>query len=317
LVITRPNSTLPELTAMWRHEDRLEPLVATLEAKGFIRQDDDDLPGYRAVDPDLALETPLHDYEKQLRHARERVRQLAVAHRDRSNAGHTATLIEVVTGRRAVLQRLTQLQRGARVEICRLDKPPYVDGRAAAVDADALHPGIACRVIYEGASVEHSGGLRGVEQLIAAGQQARVLPTTLPMSLYIVDGRHAFLPLQRESASVESAIVVHSSALLDALTKLFEGLWQRALPLELPATREAPAPQRRRAQIDEHRLVALLLSGLTDDAIARQLGVGYRTVQRHIATLMTKLGAHTRFQAGLQAALEQRRGIEPVRRDAS
>jgi DNA-binding CsgD family transcriptional regulator len=156
-----------------------------------------------------------------------------------------------------------------------------------------------------------------VEQLIAAGQQARVLPTTLPMSLYIVDGRHAFLPLQRESASVESAIVVHSSALLDALTKLFEGLWQRALPLELPATREAPAPQRRRAQIDEHRLVALLLSGLTDDAIARQLGVGYRTVQRHIATLMTKLGAHTRFQAGLQAALEQRRGIEPVRRDAS
>jgi len=28
-------------------------------------------------------------------------------------------------------------------------------------------------------------------------------------------------------------------------------------------------------------------------------------VQRHIAALMTRLGAHTRFQAGVQAALNQ------------
>ena len=304
LVITRPGSTLPELAATWRHDERLEPLVATLEAKGFIRQDDDTLPGYRAVDPDTALETPLHDYEKQLRRARERVRQLAATHRDRSNAGHTATMIEVVTGRRAVLQRLTQLQRGARNEICRLDKPPYVDGSVTPIDADALHPGLVCRIIYERASVEHDGGLHDVEQHLAAGRQARVLPA-LPMNLYLVDRRHAFLPLQRETASVESAIVVHASALLDALAKLFEGLWQRALPLELPATSAAQVPQRRRAQIDEQRLVALLLSGLTDDAIARQLSVGYRTVQRHIAALMIRLGAHTRFQAGLQAALQR------------
>ena len=51
--------------------------------------------------------------------------------------------------------------------------------------------------------------------------------------------------------------------------------------------------------------MTLLLSGLTDEAIARQLALGYRTVQRHIAALMTKLGAHTRFQAGVRAALDQ------------
>ncbi|HZE50859.1 MAG TPA: helix-turn-helix transcriptional regulator, partial [Jatrophihabitantaceae bacterium] len=99
-----------------------------------------------------------------------------------------------------------------------------------------------------------------------------------------------------------SAVIVHAPALLAALSTLFEGLWERALPMHMPAT---PVQAGRRASVDEHRLITLLLSGLTDEAIARQLALGYRTVQRHIAGLMSKLGAHTRFQAGVQAALKQ------------
>jgi len=49
------------------------------------------------------------------------------------------------------------------------------------------------------------------------------------------------------------------------------------------------------------------LSGLTDEAIARQLGLSHRTVQRRVAAFMADLGAHTRFQAGVKAALQQRR----------
>jgi hypothetical protein len=33
------------------------------------------------------------------------------------------------------------------------------------------------------------------------------------------------------------------------------------------------------------------------------LGVGYRSAQRRVAALMAALEAHTRFQAGVQAAL--------------
>jgi DNA-binding CsgD family transcriptional regulator len=200
------------------------------------------------------------------------------------------------------MQRITQLQFGAREEICCLDKPPYLDAPGtAATDLELLERGIACRTIYERASVEHPGGLHEVEQLLAGGQQARVLPS-IPMKLYLVDRRHAVLPLQREPASVEAAVVVHAPALLAALSTLFEGLWERALPMHMPA---APVQAGRRASVDEHRLITLLLSGLTDEAIARQLALGYRTVQRHIAGLMSKLGAHTRFQAGVQAALNQ------------
>jgi DNA-binding NarL/FixJ family response regulator len=50
-------------------------------------------------------------------------------------------------------------------------------------------------------------------------------------------------------------------------------------------------------------LTSLLLSGLADGQIARELGVSPRTAQRKLAALMQELGAQTRFQAGAQAAL--------------
>jgi len=49
------------------------------------------------------------------------------------------------------------------------------------------------------------------------------------------------------------------------------------------------------------KLLALLASGVTDEAIARALGLGLRTVQRRISALMSDLNASTRFQAGMAA----------------
>ncbi|MFD0508094.1 hypothetical protein ACFQ0G_45580 [Streptomyces chiangmaiensis] len=45
----------------------------------------------------------------------------------------------------------------------------------------------------------------------------------------------------------------------------------------------------------------MLKAGLKDQAIARQLGYSPRTATRKIAALMTRLGASTRFQAGVEA----------------
>lgn len=55
-------------------------------------------------------------------------------------------------------------------------------------------------------------------------------------------------------------------------------------------------------------LIPLLASGLTDRAIARQLDISFRTVQRRVHRLMRELGADTRFQAGwLSANIERRK----------
>jgi DNA-binding NarL/FixJ family response regulator len=49
-------------------------------------------------------------------------------------------------------------------------------------------------------------------------------------------------------------------------------------------------------------VLALLLSGLTDQAIAGQLELSLRTVHRRIHQLMTKAGVESRIQLGWAAA---------------
>jgi DNA-binding NarL/FixJ family response regulator len=53
---------------------------------------------------------------------------------------------------------------------------------------------------------------------------------------------------------------------------------------------------------DERTLLMLLAAGMKDSAIARQLRISERTANRRISELAERLDAHTRFQAGLQAA---------------
>jgi DNA-binding NarL/FixJ family response regulator len=50
---------------------------------------------------------------------------------------------------------------------------------------------------------------------------------------------------------------------------------------------------------DDARLLELLALGIKDEAIARLLGLGLRTVRRRIAGLMALHGVDTRYQLGL------------------
>ncbi|WP_250008308.1 LuxR C-terminal-related transcriptional regulator [Actinoplanes sp. M2I2] len=58
----------------------------------------------------------------------------------------------------------------------------------------------------------------------------------------------------------------------------------------------------------ERRLLGLLATGLTDESVAARLGLSERTVRRTMASIMARLGARSRFQAGLIAA---RQGVTP------
>ncbi|HEY8820946.1 MAG TPA: LuxR C-terminal-related transcriptional regulator [Dermatophilaceae bacterium] len=67
---------------------------------------------------------------------------------------------------------------------------------------------------------------------------------------------------------------------------------------------------RRAKQLDlrDARILSLLSDGRSDSTIARESGISVRTVERRVRSLMDRLGAKTRFQAGVQAA---RRGWIP------
>lgn len=76
----------------------------------------------------------------------------------------------------------------------------------------------------------------------------------------------------------------------------------------------ATAPAAQPISAREWQVLQLLAQGCTDEAAARSLGVSLRTVRRVTAELMEKLGAKSRFQAGLKAALifADRNSARPV-----
>jgi DNA-binding NarL/FixJ family response regulator len=54
--------------------------------------------------------------------------------------------------------------------------------------------------------------------------------------------------------------------------------------------------------VDTQRLLRLMRTGATDRAIARELDVSLRTLNRRIARLQSLLGVQSRFQLGVLAA---------------
>lgn len=149
------------------------------------------------------------------------------------------------------------------------------------------------RVVYESQVLRDPERVAEIQLYAGAGEQARVLPA-LPLKLALVDDRWALLPVS-SGTELQSVLLVRPSSLLDALAGLFELYWSRAM--RVPAADSTDLPR------DRHRqLLTLLAAGLTDESIARQMGVSTRTVQRWVRELMDRFGARTRFQAGIQAA---------------
>lgn len=210
-------------------------------------------------------------------------------------------LLEVVTGGEAIAQRFYQLHETAQHEVLGLVKPPFaIDvSRPNVAQEAAMRRGVTVRCIYSPSAFDQPSMLANVQRVLAKGEVARI--AEVPTKLTVIDAKFALLPLTSHDVSVDSALVVHSSALLDALVSLFEALWRPAAPLDLLAANRQAAGH----DVLEQDMVSLLASGMQDEAVARQLGVSARTLQRRLHTLFDQLDSRTRFQAGYRAALRQ------------
>ncbi|MEV5495232.1 winged helix-turn-helix transcriptional regulator [Nonomuraea fuscirosea] len=249
--------------------------------------------------PNVAIDILVARRQEELTHSRAAAALLATEVADRGGP-HPEEVLEVVSGRDAVARRYLQLERNATREMLVLVHPPY----AVDVSDDrenrrrAARQGAPTRGIYSPLAFEHPGMLAHTRRAIADGEQARL--GQVPVKLAIADARTAILPLvSDEDRAVESALVVHPSALLDALVGLFETLWRAAVPLRLSAETLEPEAW---PQASDAEVLTLLAAGMKDDAIARQLGLSPRTVQRRVQVLCERLGARTRFHAGFLAA---------------
>ncbi|MEU3244408.1 MULTISPECIES: helix-turn-helix domain-containing protein [unclassified Streptomyces] len=285
----------------------IEPEVAVaalvrLEDGGLISRLPGTPPSYTALPPDHALEVLLLARERDIHRVRALSERLTERHREARRSRDSTSLIQVVTGRDGVARCGQQLFKRAERELRGIDAPPYAqasDGERVNSATAVAGRSVRSRFIHARDTLSMPGVVARVEDDIAAGEEVRFLPEA-PMKLIIADDQAALIPLLATPQVLDACILVHPSALLDALSTLFESLWEQAQPY-LPGKPASVGPNEFVSD-EERRIISLLAMGMSDEAIARQLGIGHRTVQRRVQTLLGRLGAASRFQAGVLAA---------------
>lgn len=286
---------------------RLPRTLSDLEAKGLLSRASGRPARYAAVPPEVGLELLFVQREEELRRARVAASDLARRFQDARQRKDVSGLIEIVEGQRAVVERLGAVPRMARSELRVMARPPFITVNEvwrARVDDVHSRTDVRVRSLLDPQYFDlKEQGLEFIREDIAAGEEYRVM-NKVPLKLVIADDRAALIPLEIAEQGIQSAVLFHASALLDAFIEVFETCWALAFPLDIPAEgedREVEDPEAIR--VDERELLSLLVAGTPDGTIARQLGLSSTTLQRRITALKDRLGATTRLQIGVRAAL--------------
>ncbi|WNZ07845.1 helix-turn-helix domain-containing protein [Streptomyces sp. 11x1] len=282
-------------------EHDTERALRRLERHGLAAQSSARPGRWVAAPPGVALGALLTQRRHELEKAELTAALLAEEYRASAAEPAAHDLVEVVIGSAAIAQRFLQLQLGATEEVCAM-----VTGAPIAVSGPENNPaeeqttgrGVGYRVVVERAVLDEDAGLTELSAALDREERVRVMDE-VPTKLVIADRTLAMVPLTTHTAE-PAALVVHASGLLELLSGLFESVWRQALPLRLGSgrvTEDVPdAPDDTDLEI-----LSLLLAGMTDASVAKQLELGLRTVQRRVKRLMELAGVTTRLQLGWHA----------------
>lgn len=153
-------------------------------------------------------------------------------------------------------------------------------------DHENLRRGVRYRILLPDAVRDNPVLALRLGRLAPAGAEVRTVPA-VPTEATVVDGALAILP----------GAMVRLPSVVGTVVALFEQLWASAAPLTPCEVTNGAG-----LNVRERELLALLSAGCTDESAAARLGISVRTVRRMMAAIMIRLGARSRFQAGLKAA---------------
>ncbi|MFJ9591874.1 LuxR C-terminal-related transcriptional regulator [Streptomyces virginiae] len=303
-VLARPELGLAELAARLGVEpDRVRECLDRLFALRLVQASFETPGRFTVVDPVLGMQRLLdQQYEELVRrhrraagHQQALVRILAGA----GSGGRPAEGVERLSGLDAVQRRLERLALEARTEV--LTFMPGGPQSAAALeaaernDALVLGRGVAIRTIGLDLVREDPGTLRYSRALLAGGGAFRTV-AALPTRMVLVDRTHALVPID-PADSRQGALSLSAPGMIAPLVALFEREWGAAVPLGADPSQAVYVPTEQ-----ERSLLGLLAEGHTDESAAGQLHISARTARRIMASLIERLGARSRFEAGLRAA---------------
>jgi sugar-specific transcriptional regulator TrmB/DNA-binding CsgD family transcriptional regulator len=282
-----------------RTVDEVRAVLGALVTRGLVG--DEGAAGYVPAPPAVSLGALVQGRQAELRAAELAVAALAEQYR---TARSPDDVVEVLTDVDTVRRRFLQIQDAARHEVRSMVVPnlTIVPHRENTAERAALRRGVRYRALLDRRAMSAPQMVTDIRASLAAGQEIRVVDA-VPVKLMIVDEETGFLPLRGDQPESPASILIHRSGLLAVLIAFFEAEWERGFPLR-PGPGRDDLIEDRPGDLDQddRQVLALLLAGLTDQAVAGQLGMSLRTVHRRIRGLMDKARADSRVQLGWVAA---------------
>jgi DNA-binding CsgD family transcriptional regulator len=179
------------------------------------------------------------------------------------------------------------------MQTCIAQEPPEAR-YARPLVLDAVRRGAEGRLLYphtgRGDTVTRSY-LRDVTE---AGGEVRT-SSDIFERFVVFDRRTAFILMSDEDD--HAVAVVGEPVIAEFLRRVHDHAWQSAMRFNPRQPGYSGA-----LGVLKTSILGLLASGLTDDVIARRVGISERTLRRHISAIMRDMSADSRFQAGVTAA---------------
>lgn len=233
--------------------------------------------------------------QRQVEATRAAIAAIATAHDDH----HQAAEGRILDGIESVRERLAELAHTARTECLSFTtggaQSPDTLAAEAPLNQVALRRGIRIRNVYQDSFRNDPTTLAHARLMAGLGGQSRTTPT-LPMRMVVVDRETALVPIEPDNPR-QGALELRSTGVIAGLVALFEQVWHAATPFG-----EQQASGEHGLTHQERELLRLLSAGHTDESAARKLAISLRSVQRMMTSLTERLGAASRFQAGVHAA---------------
>lgn len=178
-------------------------------------------------------------------------------------------------------------------------------GRPSGALADALprdlspaDRGVHQRTLYGHTVRAHGPTLAHIERITREGAEVRTVGERFER-LIVCDRSAAFIAVLTESGNDAYALEIREPGLIQYLTKTFEAVWERAVPVEFATTGQRPPQLTDEIQ---QAILELMVRGHTDEAISKRLGLSTRTIGAHIKRASTRFGSRSRAELGFSLA---------------
>jgi DNA-binding CsgD family transcriptional regulator len=313
MLLHRKWGVLQIATELGRAESQIRDALDQLADLALLRQSRETPDELRPVHPEMGLRLLLErqhaqviEHQQRFAKSQAAVSQL-ISEYSATRQNETSVHAERIEGMDSVQSRLEELASKTSSECLSFipggDRSLSSLAASRQIDELMLKRGKSVRTVYMDSARNDKATLAYARWFTQFGGAARTTPT-LPIWMVLLDREVALVPLNPECTR-HGAVQLTGTGIIAALVTLFEQVWTAAVPLD-KESRHADAE----LTGQERELLRLLSQGLTDEVVARKLAISLRTERRMMAHMMERLGAHSRFEAGLR--VNERRWLSPL-----